>query len=251
MFIDQSLEGHMAAKSTLRVLRPKKLIGSNAIRIGRNFDGGYVMIDHFSGIDAAYSLGINDDVSWDLDIVKHGIPIYQYDPTIAALPVEHPLFHWEPVWIGGVEKAEENVQTLENLIIRNGHQDKNNMLLKCDIEGAEWPVLQNIPNEILRKFSQMVFEIHDINMISQPEKMEGVRNALYNLTASHHIVHVHGNNYGGWTVIGGIPLPNVIEVTLLRKDMGEFVDSEETFPTELDMPCDRTRCDMHLGRFVF
>ena len=251
MLIDHSVEVTHAAQNVLGMLRPKKLLGARKIRVGRSFDGGYAMIDMFDGIDAAYSLGINDDVSWDLDIAKMGIPLFQYDPTISNLPQEHKLFNWEPVWIGGQEDKENNVQSLENLIIKNGHSGSRNLLMKCDIEGSEWSMLQYTPNSVLSQFKQMVFEIHDLKFIAEREHLDNVRDAIFNLTLSHNLVHIHGNNYGGWTVVGGIPLPNVIEVTMIRKDFGEFIDSDEIFPSTIDMPCNREMSDMFIGNFLF
>lgn len=74
------------ARAFLRPLRPYDLVDTPRIRLGRNFDGGYVMADCFDDVEAAYSLGINDDVSWDFDIAMRGIDVYQYDHTIDALP---------------------------------------------------------------------------------------------------------------------------------------------------------------------
>lgn len=251
MLIDHSHDVASCARQILRMLQPKTLVGSKKIRLGRHFDGGYVMIDSFDGVEVAYSLGINDDVSWDIDIASRGIAVHQYDPTINQLPRQNPLFFWEPVWIGGVVDKDENVQTLQSLIERNGHSDKRNMILKCDIETHEWPLLQVTPNSVLAQFSQMVLEIHDLKMIAQPDHVENVRESIANLTASHNVVHVHGNNYGGWAIVGGIPLPNVIELTLMRKDMGDFVDDAVIYPTVLDMPCNKYISDMFIGLFRF
>jgi hypothetical protein len=84
----------------LRMLRPHKAAGFSKIRVGRQNDGGYVMLDDFSGISAAYSLGISDDVSWDLQMADHGMTIYMYDHTIPALPASHSRFRWGKVGIG-------------------------------------------------------------------------------------------------------------------------------------------------------
>ena len=54
------------------VLEPRRAIGFEKIRIGGPNDGGYVMIDHFSDVAAAYSLGVGPDVSWDVDIAEIG-----------------------------------------------------------------------------------------------------------------------------------------------------------------------------------
>ena len=54
-------------------LKVKKVIGKNFVRVGRPNDGGYILVDNFnvsSGRHIAYSFGINDDVSWDLDMAQ-------------------------------------------------------------------------------------------------------------------------------------------------------------------------------------
>ena len=61
---------------------PRKRLDSTKIRLGRNFDGGYVLLDDFADVGAALSLGINDDASWDLDIAQRNIPVQQFDHTI-------------------------------------------------------------------------------------------------------------------------------------------------------------------------
>jgi hypothetical protein len=240
-----------AVLGTLRLLRPHRLEGATKTRLGRFYDGGYVMVDRFEGIEAAYSLGINDDTSWDMDVALRGIPLYQYDPTIAELPEKHPLFKWSPKWIGGEVDPEGNVETLESLIRQNGHDKSRNLLLKCDIEGGEWPLLQRTPNHVLRQFRQMVFEIHNLGFLATNFDGNNVRRAFLNLTASHHVVHVHANNFGGFATVGGVSIPEVIEVTMLRKDEGTFVPSDEIFPTALDMPCNSRRADLYLGRFDY
>ena len=78
-----------------------------------------------------------------------------------------------------------------------------------------------------------------------------MRRALGNLYASHRAVHVHANNYGGMGIVGGYPIPCVLEVTFARLDMGEFVVSDESFPSPLDMPCNKDAADIYLGRFDF
>jgi hypothetical protein len=72
-----------------------------------------------------------------------------------------------------------------------------------------------------------------------------------NLYASHRVVHIHANNYGGMGVVGGYAVPCVLEVTLARLDISEFEASDETFPTAMDMPCNKDAADIYLGRFDF
>jgi len=237
--------------SLLRLLRPHRIEGVRKVRLGRLFDGGYVMLDLFEGVEAAYSLGINDDVSWDMDIANRGIPLFMYDHTIESLPSAHSLFNWKKIGIGTRPDPDQHIDTLTGLMRSNGHGDARDLLLKCDIEGAEWDVLAEIPNPMLRKFKQIVIEVHWLDRITDDDFAERVRRALTNLTSAHRVVHVHGNNHGQWFVYGGVPLPVTLELTLVRADEGRFTISDETFPTPLDMPCHSGRPDYYLGRFAF
>lgn len=248
MSLEYSIDAAHVAKNGLAMLRPYDVLDLPKTRVGRAFDGGYVMIDAFDGVEAAYSLGINDDVSWDLDMALRGIDIFQYDHTIDGLPVENPHFHWQKLGIAPSSSGE--MRSINDLVEANKHSGSSNLILKCDIECHEWDVLRDLPNEILSKFSQIVLELHDVCRLGKQDD-DGARRAIANLTASHNVVHVHGNNFAGFGVVGGICLPNVIELTLLRKDMGEFVPSKLIFPTAMDMPCHSRAADLYLGNFTF
>ncbi|NIJ38723.1 hypothetical protein FHR22_003447 [Sphingopyxis panaciterrae] len=248
MNLEYSIDAAHVLKSVLSLLQPYDALNARKIRVGRPFDGGYVMADAFEGVEAAYSFGINDDVSWDLDMALRDVDIFQYDHTIDNLPIENSRFHWEQLGIAAF--SSDNMRSIGDLIKANGHQDSNNLILKCDIECAEWETLRHTPKSILSKFSQIVLELHDIRRLGNPED-DGARQAIVNLTNSHRVIHVHGNNYGGVGIVGGICLPNVIELTLLRKDMDQFVASQSIFPTPLDMPCNRSHADLYLGNFTF
>ncbi len=249
MFHDLTRENSGKVRDILRMLRPHRLMDADKKRMGRFFDGGYVMLDRFEGVTAAYSLGINDDVSWDLDIAAQGIPIYQYDHTIHDLPARHNLFHWEKIGIAA--EPQEGFESLERLIIKNGHENAENMLLKIDIEGAEWDVFAGTASHTLRKFSQIVAELHWLEQIGGYDFGERARRGITNLAATHKLVHVHANNHAPWIVLGGVPLPSVLEVTLGRMDLGQYEISNESFPTLLDMPCHSQLADLYLGRFTF
>ncbi len=78
--------------------------GYEKCRVGRERDGGYVMVKPFSREKIAYSLGIAADVSWDLEMADADYQIYQYDHTINALPEQNKSFHWKKVGVIGGRK---------------------------------------------------------------------------------------------------------------------------------------------------
>jgi hypothetical protein len=247
----QSVSQTHVALNILRLLRPYRVKGFGKTRVGRFFDGGYVMLDNFSNVTAAYSLGINDDVSWDLDVASYGIKVFQYDHTIDDLPIHHELFVWQKVGIGSVADIDGSQQTIPNLIAKNGHQNASELIMKCDIEGDEWPVLAALPSDNLKQFSQIVLELHHFDRLDDHKIANMMRSGLCNMAKHHRAVHIHANNHAPWVSVGGVPIPSVLEVTFARKDTGIFTPSDELFPTPLDMPCDSTQADFYLGRFVF
>ena len=58
--------------------------------------------------------------------------------------------------------AEKNYQlkTLEDLIVENGHSYEYNMILKIDVEEAEWNSLNDLSEERIKQFKYIVIEYH-------------------------------------------------------------------------------------------
>src|SRR5208282_1114392 len=65
MFSPDLQSGQMA-KKVLSLLRPMDVVDGSLVRKGGRNDGGYVMLNSHTENTIAYSLGIGDDVSWDL-----------------------------------------------------------------------------------------------------------------------------------------------------------------------------------------
>lgn len=219
------------------------------VRVGRDNDGGYLMYEKnglCSEEKIAYSLGIADDVSWDLAMADKGYQVFQYDHTINSLPVEHENFHWFKLGVTG-ELETERLKTLSTLIKMNHHESNNGMLLKCDIEGYEWKMFLVAGNEILKKFDQIIVEFHDIlNVDYQKEIIE----ALYVVAKTHIPIHIHANNNSFCCYRGGIVTPNVLEVTYANKEKFVFKDVEsKLYPLKGDGVCNKGRKEIVLGKW--
>ena len=237
------------ALDVLRMIEPHKVNHFEKVRVGHFGDGGYVMLNDFNNIEAAYSLGINDDITWDRDIAGRGINIYQYDHTIDRLPEENPYFHWSKIGISA--KPQFGFDTLPNLMAKNGHAASTELLLKCDIEGHEWDMLCHITPRQLAQFRQIVVETHGWQLLTPSEFGFNIERAIANITAGHRLIHVHANNHAAYSIVGGIPLPAVLELTFVRAAGKELSLSHERFPTPLDAPCKVDSADYQLGQFRF
>ncbi len=230
-----------------RLLQVMDVSQGEYCRIGRQHDGGYTMLDDFQQCRVAYSIGICDDVSWDKDMANLGLDIYMYDHTIEGLPEENEHFHWSKIGLAGIYRQEmPQLRTLPMLLAENGHSETQDMVLKMDIEGAEWEVLANMDPAILQQFSQIAFEFHGLNSLAQ----EGIITAaLEKLNSVHQLVHVHGNNWEGYKMVDGLVLPDALECTYLNKAKYEFKPSTAFFPREIDQVNNPWKPEIVLGKW--
>lgn len=240
------------ARELFALLSPLDPDGVKFERVGRDHDGGYVMVaDLIQSQGVAYSLGISDDVSWDKAIAERGIIVFQYDHTIRKLPEIHQNFRFSRIGICQPGKEEKQLRSLDTLIRENGHEDRSAMILKIDIDGCEWDVLSTISEDTLMKFSQILAEFHSLQELSDRAFFEKAMATLRKLRSSFVPVHVHANNYRDLCIVGGVAIPTALEVTLIRKDLATFSACKRLFPTELDQPNNPGCADLYLGSFRF
>lgn len=235
------------ALKILGLVKPYDVIGGRMVRIGRDFDGGYVMLDKGLSATVAYSLGISDDVSWDLDMAERGCDLFQYDHTINRLPRDHVNFHWHKLGIGPRSASNRELKSLSQVLDDNGHSERSDLILKMDIEGSEWRTIEEETSETLNKFSQLVIEFHWLTHLYDPNHLRRFVDTLDKINLTHRVVHVHANNYGHVALIGGVLIPDSLEITFVRILDNDFSESTKTFPTNLDMPCDPNKGDIFLG----
>lgn len=214
------------------------------VRVGSLGDGGYVVPDDLNGIESVLSIGIGDEVSFDLDFANKKIPVYQYDPTIDLSPIEHINCYFNK--IGWGPKDSEFERTLRTMLFENGMDQSNNNLLKFDTEGAEWECIPNFDDGLLKYFRIVVCELHGLTSISNPSMMQKIRDTLRILTTHHTVVHLHANNCCGISLVEGVPIPAVIELSLLRNDRSTFSVSPDPIPGPLDFPNMADRPDLVL-----
>ena len=197
----------------------------------------------FSENKVAYSIGINQDVSWDLDMVAEGYQVYQYDHTIKKLPEENLAFHWKKIGITGEEETAE-LKNLTTLLRDNGHADVSGMVLKIDVEGYEWNVFAGLAEKTLLQFDQIVVEFHDL--IADEDRNMKIH-ALENLVKTHKVIHIHANNNSSADYCGDIMMPDVLEVTWLRKDLCLDTRYTGVLPRSVDRRCNALAPEVLLG----
>jgi hypothetical protein len=220
------------------------------VRIGGPHDGGYVMANGFELNRTAYSIGVGPQVQWDVEMAERGLVIHQYDHTVPGLPQEHPNFRYTPLGIAP-DLSHPDLITLEEMLERNGHSGLSNMLLKIDVEGAEWDVFDAMDHALLAKFDQIVIEFHGLEYLGADTFRERANRVFRKLNYHHVPIHVHANNYANVYPIEGVMVPGVLELSYCLRSRFTFAPSEEIFPTALDQPCRAEAADIFLGRFKF
>lgn len=230
-------------------LTPQLPVGTDKIRLGRDGDGGYVVLDDFTSVSAALSCGIGNDCSWDTAIAERNIDVHQYDHTVDGPPVSHARFRFYKKKIAGV--LTDQSETLGSAIKKLPPPDGGRIILKIDVEGSEWEVLDAATSEELARFSQIVGEFHGFTSAIDPVWRETARRVLIKLRSLFNVVHVHANNYGPFNVIANVALPEAFEITFANKEIFDCGENNEVFPTQIDQPNMRGRPDIFLGTMRF
>ena len=173
-------------------LRPVRLANCTLQRFGEPHDGGYLLCGNLLGaVRAGYSYGINGYDGWGCDVSKAlGAVVHQYDcfnPIVPICPGGATRFHDECVADRWSRDDGRLFDTVESQIARNGDEGKA-IVLKMDVEGAEWPSLPAVPDATLNRIDQLVVEFHGVN---DPNYVAAVRR----LKQFFYVAHVHYNNY--------------------------------------------------------
>jgi len=194
-------------------------------RIGEAGDGGYLTcFDNLAGnVVAAISLGVEQHDQWSDDIhAALRIPVHQFDCFIDKPPgAEHT---WHKKCVLSPKDSKWHKQTDDTRISLAGavelsypNAPNQSLVLKMDVEGSEKCVLSEASPDLLRKFRQIILEVHRWQHPGcKKELLKGVQQLL---RAGFVVTHLHGNNYRPLvTLKSGISLPDTFEVTLVAAE---------------------------------
>ena len=205
-------------------------------------DGAYVLTDDLNKVSIAYSFGVDEEYSFELDLADNGIDIYMYDPTIQGLnftiykkyfnkDFKHDIdyyqkkLHFFKIGITDSQNKRNNMNTLEELMKVNGHLNEANRILKMDVEGAEWNVLKELSYDILKKFKYISFELH------LGEFPKGYySDVIKKLSKFHQVIFIRCNNWGNVIEFGYNRFCNCIELTYILKKGNQFLIDDTKYP---------------------
>ena len=196
------------------------------MRLGRDYDGGYVICDIPNiKYDLLLSCGISDDISFEECFCnKYNTTIcYAFDGTIENINTINKNITFFRQNISYYN--DNNNTTLHSTI-----QMFENIFLKMEIEGHEINWIQSLNAEQLNKFSQIAIEFHFPFSYKEVPVFDI-------LNETHVLVHYHGNNCCGVRKHKGVNIPNVFECTYIHKKYypSPYTPNTNVIPSILDM----------------
>ena len=226
-----------AREALFAEVQPVKLTNCELARYGEKHDGGYLACRNLlPEVRAAYSYGISGYDGWGCEIsTELKVPVHQYDcfdTRHPSCPGGQTIFH--PECVGGSSSTDAGGRVFDSIqgqITRNGDSDKH-LVMKMDVEGAEWESLLSTPDAVFEKIDQLILEFHGVD-----KNIERSREVVLKLKEFFHVAHFHVNNYscrwglqpfGGWAY----------EVTFVSKRLAklDLGGGLATLPNPLDTP---------------
>jgi hypothetical protein len=203
-------------------------------RVGSANDGGYVLCDNLiQGVQTVYSYGIGGNDDWGCEMSsRFNVPVHQYDcfnPPNVSCPGGQFVPHNECVGTKAETIEGRTFDSIVSQMERNGDRGKQ-MIVKIDVEGAEWDALLATPEEVLAQIDQLPMELHGVG---EPRFLEAVQK----LKRHFYLVHLHFNN---WSCAGDIePFPaHAYQVLFVNKRVGVLgaPPAGVASPSSLDAP---------------
>jgi hypothetical protein len=206
-------------------------------RIGPNRDGGYVLCDILGIARSVMSYGISTEFSFDEEMADGGLGTFMFDHTIGRPHLKSSRMRFFQEGVAGTRSPDGRLDTIDGHISRFGI-DVLNGILKMDVEGAEYAAILGASEQTLRKFSQIVFECHQLPQIKEERFRRTFVEVFSKLNRDFVIFHVHANNTDGPDPVSieGLPVPRLLEVSMVRRDLVVFRPSRTVYPTDLDFP---------------
>lgn len=217
----------------VRLLKPIE-IGHELIRIGSERDGGYLIPDDLAGVIGCFSPGVEETADFEDALAKeYGIRSFLADYSVDRAPIENDLFDFDKKFLGVTNDTE--YMRLEDWVAgKISTQRDGDFILQMDIEGAEYDVLEDTPQHVLKLFRTMVIEFHDLEDVFQRGALERLSSLFKKITDDFDVAHIHPNNHAPVYHAFGLDVPSVLEVTFVRKDRVRGTGGAVQLPHALD-----------------
>ena len=220
-------------------------------RLGKAGDGGYVLpMDILKEVEAVVVFGVNDEDSFEKDLANYidpkKVPFYLCDPFVPYTADGKNDFTFCSLGLAGESK--EKMITWPDFCKAKNLEGKK-ILLKVDIEGAEWESFANLQPSDFDNVLCLIIEFHRlIHLQEVPQQLK----TFDLLNSSFVLNHCHANNNGYVYSNGSLFLPDVLECTYVHKHILEkcqvsIKKRTEIYPSMLDQANIDVRPDYPIG----
>ena len=234
-------------------------INRRKLRIGPEFDGGYILAEGLES-QPVLSFGAGANIDFEIELADKQHKVVIFDHTVSDLPRAHANIQHIKKGLTGKNLTSAIMVDIEEAVDLAGFSGKDDLILKIDIEGSEFEALSCSP-KTLRQFEQIAIELHWLWRLTETEFRESVATMMKLLLDDFVVFHAHGNNCGLLRILGGsmtdlgemggLPVLDVIELSLIRKDLIIARPNKTTYPTPLDYPNHPGRPDHMMCFFPF
>jgi len=208
------------------------------IRLGPPADGGYIFVDDISPGQAIVSYGISTEYSFDAEMAERGHDVYMFDHTIAGINGTSNRMYFFREGVAGRTNPAASLYTIEDHLERHRIAG-DRLILKMDVEGAEFEALNAVPDSILVRFEQIVLEVHGLHQMEDFTYRETFCAVFRKLNRLFTLFHVHANNFdgpNGLHIVSGLPVSSLLELSYVRTSTVKSFPSRTLYPTSLDYP---------------
>lgn len=238
------------ALKIVNFLKVTELAGSEVESFGSAQDGGYVLINDIVPNSIVISGGIEKNNDFEYQLGTLGCKVIQIDYSVNEAPLKHENLEFLKKKIVGFSKDphEIDLDSLVNDHFEDFKDEQNRKILKLDIEGSEWEALLNFKS--IHLFDQIVLELHYFQRCLDEKFRKQVLEVLAKIHSSHQSIQLSGNNCCGFTILGGVPIPNVIEVTFASRKRYSFKKGNNAKNTGLSTRANYpNRAPLYIGGF--
>lgn len=231
-FLRSLLTSNLKKYNTYDEQGPIKLI-----RLGRSYDGGYVVPEiALERSDAVLGYGVSDDISFEEDFSnKYNKNSYGFDCSIDKIDIENSLVRFIPECIasGDTSKSKNNFSTFKQQIQKLGLENKK-LFIKMDIEGAEYDAFPDII-DYSENITGIAMEIHT------NEGLEKALSLISTINQNFYLVNLHENNCHGKTFTAPNAtgeISELIQLSFINRNLIKkaSLSDDQSHPSSLDQP---------------
>lgn len=208
-------------------LKPN-ILGLGKMGYGRKGDGTYILPSDLIENSTDFKLlsfGVKDDISFEKEFHYNYpmIPIYAFDPSIDYLPEKCDFISFHKIGLAGKRILTKRLYSFENILAKIKLNNKDNIILKIDIEGWEWGFLEKVIDMAV-DIPVLAMELHFLPLTSKRETIflpwmffKKIK-ILEKMLRHYSIFHVHANNYEYLKFKDGM-FPTYVELTFVNNNL--------------------------------